>query len=135
MTLSVVIGANLGYTSAHIFSLWSPGHNFNGKTLHDAIKSDVDNKSSEQKQGGLDTVCADQRPHEPLVCLGRNEFDVATARIARQDVLGSGCSFRRKIKVVSFDGQISHVLNQQKTVYKHFPYLNPKYTGSISITI
>jgi hypothetical protein len=122
------IGANRGYFTAKIFNLWSPGHGLNGKTLSNAIKADFYNKITTNKDNVIG-VCEDTFTFQPMVCVGRSSITTAFGPMAHE------CQFRRAIKVISFDGQESHVHDQRKTIYKHFPYLHPNYKGIFSISV
>lgn len=84
------IGANRGYTAAHIFGLWSPGHLFNGKSLFESINADVSDKSN-ANTNNIDTVCSDGQDYEPYVCIGKSQLTIKSS--------GSKCSLRRAIKV------------------------------------
>lgn len=117
------IGANRGYTTAKIFNLWSPGHGLNGKTLSSAIQADFDSKRTTNPDSVIG-VCEEKFTFEPMVCVGRSVLTMAF------EATFGNCQFRRAIKVISFDGQESHVHDQRKTIYKHFPYLHPNYTAT-----
>jgi hypothetical protein len=118
------IGANRGFFTAKIFNLWTPGHGINGKTLSTAIKADFDRKFTKNKDIVVG-VCEDTFAFQPMVCVGRSSFGPMV----------NDCQFRRAIKVISFDGQVSHVHDQRNTIYKHFPYLHPNYNGPFSISV
>jgi len=119
------IGGNRGYTAAKIFNLWSPGHKFNGKTLLDAIKEDYKKKITDNGDN-MDTVCLEGVELAPYICLGKNPLLMGQVPAGTEE---GYCGYRRAIKVISFDGQESHVINQRKTIYKHFPHLHPEHKG------
>ena len=111
------MGANLGYTGAKMFGLWSPGHGLNRQTLMKYIKED--NRTGSNSKVEISTVCADgANPDTPLLCPG----------LYRQYYGNPGnappCSYRNEIKVYSFDGEIGHTRNTRALIDLHFPYLS-----------
>lgn len=66
------VGANVGFTAAKFFGLWSPGTGFNRRELVRLIKLDAlatDHRN--EKTHTIDTVCGDgQQDDKPLLCHG-----------------------------------------------------------------
>ena len=64
------VGANVGYTAAKLFGLWSPGTGFTRRELLRLIKLDAftsDHRS--EKTHTIDTVCGDgENDDKPLLC-------------------------------------------------------------------
>ena len=111
------IGGNRGYTAAHFFGLWSPGYGFNRKSLFNALKKDA-KKSLLSNNNELNTFCGDGVENDdPIFCVGRPSPHI-------------NCQSRRSINVYSFDGQKSHVVDSIGIVNRHFPRINPNYTGN-----
>lgn len=112
------VGGNLGYKAALFFGLWSPGTGFNRLSLKTAIENSVKHNISTNKKQ-LDTVCADGWQKDvPIVCSG----DASR----KDDLYGRPpCQIRRPMQVFSFDGDLTHVENQRKSIYDAFPHLNP----------
>lgn len=115
------VGGNLGYSAARIFGLWSPGHQFNRTSLYRAILNGIKlNLTTNEIQ--WTTYCNDHKMKDiPLICFGHEHHS---------EVLYEQCPTRRNISVYSFDGQKSHVDNQRRVVYHHFPHLHPEYNRS-----
>lgn len=113
------VGGNMGYSAAMFFGMWSPGHGFNRKSLLQAIESDVaSNHVTNIKQ--TNTVCADgEQADKTFVCMG--EYRPQGSLVP--------CYSRRNLRVISFDGEKSHVDNTRGTVYRAFPFLKPGYVG------
>ena len=107
------VGANVGYVTAKLFGLWSPGTGFNRQKLNKLIEADFKlNKRS--AKSNMDTVCGDGlMVDQPLLCHKQ-------------------CSYRRSMSVYAFDGQTSHVHNTRRVVYEAFPFLHPNHTGGQS---
>ena len=66
------VGANVGFTAAKLFGLWSPGTGFNRRELVRLIKLDAlatDHRN--EKTHTIDTVCGDgENDDKPLLCHG-----------------------------------------------------------------
>ncbi|RYG69046.1 FkbM family methyltransferase [archaeon] len=115
------VGGNLGYTAAHIFELWSPGHGFNRVELRIAVR-DAISRNITTNHDQYTTHCKDGNSVDaPYTCVGQP----AESRL---------CQFRRDISVFSFDGQLEHVQNQRKIIYEYFPHLHPEYAYNHSNT-
>ena len=115
MTTFLDVGANVGYVSARIFGLWSPGTGFNRRELRNLIERDAADKKRDAKST-LDTVCGDgQQDDVPLLCHKQ-------------------CAFSRSIHVVAFDGQTAHARNTRRVVYQRFPHLRPNETRKHAAT-
>lgn len=106
------VGANRGYTAAHIMSLWSPGSNLHrNQLLHNYEAAKADLKNSEQ----INTFCNDGGQTDvPLVCAGQPAFR-------------SQCNNKRSITVHSFDGQLTHYQDAHMMMDKHYKHLHPNY--------
>lgn len=116
------IGGNRGYTAAHFFGLWSPGHGFNRKSLFDALKSDAA-KSLLVNNNELNTYCGDGViDDDPIFCIGRPSPP-------------NNCQSRRAINVYSFDGQKSHVVDSIGIAKRHFPRITPDYTVNPDLSL
>lgn len=109
MSTFLDVGANVGYVSARIFGLWSPGTGLNRRVLRRLIDQDVADKKRDSTST-LDTVCGDGAQDDlPLLCHKQ-------------------CAFARSIHVVAFDGQTAHAVNTRRVVYQRFPHLRPNTT-------
>ena len=64
------VGANVGYTAAKFFGLWSPGTGFDRRELLRLIRLDaLTSDHRDEKTHTIDTVCADgQSDDRPLLC-------------------------------------------------------------------
>lgn len=117
-TVFIDVGGNVGFTSARMFGMWSPGHGYNRKALMRGINQDVALKLRSPK-GTLNTVCDDGSKSDiPLRCYG----------------IENTCTFRKDIAVYAFDGQTLHVNSTSRVVYKNFPHLHPDYVVNRSNT-
>eukprot|EP01031_Cornospumella_fuschlensis_P038277 gene38277-46513_t len=115
------VGGNLGYTAAHIFELWSPGHGFNRVDLRIAVR-DAIHRNITTNHDQYTTHCKDGNSLDvPITCVG-------------QPAESKLCQFKKDITVYSFDGQLEHVRNQRRVIYEYFPQLHPNYTYNISNT-
>ena len=126
------VGANRAYISAQIFGLWSPGNGLHRRSLFDMISKDFHDKKTNNPLN-LDTFCKDGTFFDqPMYCLGRpwNTHIEQNSRSASASP--PVCPVRNSINVYSFDGDLSHVTNQRRTIYYHWPHLHPdfKFRGS-----
>ena len=72
------VGANVGYTAAKLFGLWSPGTGFNRRELVRLIKLDaLATDKRNDKTHTIDTVCGDgEQDDRPLLCNGYDSQDI-----------------------------------------------------------
>jgi hypothetical protein len=122
------IGANRAYISAQIFGLWSPGNGLHRRSLFNMISKDFHDKKTDNPRN-LDTFCKDGTFFDqPMYCLGRS-WNTHIEQNARRDSTSPPvCPLRNSINVYSFDGDFSHVRNQRRTIYYHWPHLHPDFT-------
>eukprot|EP01041_Mallomonas_annulata_P012392 gene12392-26070_t len=110
------IGANMGYISAMIFGLWSPGHGLSRKSLYNSIvKYGYLNKNVDN---GTNTVCRDGLKDDiPILCIGlKGGYKPPETKLQ--------CSVRNRISVYSFDGEKLHATNIKNIINQAFPHLS-----------
>ena len=122
-TVFLDVGANLGFTSAMIFGLWSPGHSISMNKLHEVLK--IEKPYSRNHDEGTSTYCQDgivtTFAQFPLTCIGAYpKYDSKPAPSNNIDT-PLWCSIRNNIHVYSFDGEKNHSTNIKKVINKYFP--------------
>ena len=127
-TVFLDVGANLGFTAAMIFGLWSPGHSITMKTLHEVLG--VEKPKSRNSHDGTSTYCGDgiarSLAEYPLTCIGA--YPNYDSKPAPSNDINTPlwCSTRNNIHVYSFDGERNHSININNVIGKYFSMFNYK---------